>query len=521
MIYVSSSNRELVEPINNIGSDFSLEQSTDGNFKVNLTTYKTENKDENPGYELLKSKAILTVEDNEFVIEQISENEFSKSVVGLSIFYQNSKKRVNTLFDGIHSLNNHLAFTFNNSGWTYLIEDGLGSIVNYIDSLGQDNIVSMTQKISAAHGLEFIILPNKFIRFSKKLGSDNDYQYRYKYNVSDVVLNEDSSNLETFITGEGAEGIRASYTSPNVATFGILEASPIKEEGLTNQNELNDYLKRKINDTPEITISSNSIDLTQRELGETVWLIYDPLNIEMETRILSQVKKIRNGELYTDSVVLGNSLLKNSVDILVNQKQNIEENKLEAERELEESKVEYRSRFDVTDRNIVLQVERLDQSIATIDIKADNINLSVNNRITNEVAAIDIRANMIDLRVSDLDNRATSSINLLNDNINLKVDKGGSITDINLSPGNATINADRINLNGAVVVNGTITGATLIQVSTDIDLGRRIRFNDFTAISSAGGVIDIEAINGVIYTGATHTFNGIVDFSNATVIGLP
>jgi len=44
---------------------------------------------------------------------------------------------------------------------------------------------------------------------------------------------------------------------------------------------------------------------------------------------------------------------------------------------------EFRSEIKKTDDRITLEVEHINTSIAAIDIKADNINLSVNNRITN------------------------------------------------------------------------------------------------------------------------------------------
>lgn len=84
------------------------------------------------------------------------------------------------------------------------------------------------------------------------------------------------------------------------------------------------------------------------------------------------------------------------------------------------------------------------------------------------MSAIDVRAGRIEIAVSSLDRDTKSAINVMQNSINLKVDKGGSITDINLSPGVATINADKINLNGAVMVNGTISGATSIQVTDNI-----------------------------------------------------
>ncbi len=507
MIYVNSLNGNQVEPLINISDDFKMEQSVDGTFTVSFTCFSSPN---NVGYSLLRSESKITVEDNEFIIKQYNENIFSKSVVATSVFFENSKVQRRSIFSGNHTLRNHLDFALAGIDWEYTADSDIINTVNYIENLGDENIVSIIEKIVKAHAIEYQILPNNRLHFAKELGPSLDYQYRYKYNVSDVVMTEDSSNLYTVIRGYGADGLEVAYTSPNVSIFGVKEKDSIRDDRFTNAQSLMNYIKNQITDVPEMAIESKTLELTERSIGEKIWFLYEPLNIEMQTRILKQTKVLVNDRLVTESVVFGNTLIKTSIDILVEQKQEIEDNKdyiNETNSELTDAKVEYRSRFEVTDQRITLEVEQLDTSIAAIDIKTDNINLSVNNRITNEVAAIDIRANQIALSVQNLDNRTSSSISLLENNINLKIDKGGAITDINLSPGIATINADKINLNGAVLVNGMITGSTSIQVSTDVILGRSLMFSDFTALTTGGGNLTLEAFNNIYYTASSHYFN--------------
>lgn len=495
-----------------------MKQSVNGELSLSFTTFKGER---NVGYDFLTNGAIITVEDYEFTVEQYSENLFSKTVNCVSTFYLNSKKNINGIYEGTSRFTDQIIFILNGTGWNYSFQGNLSSSVVPLENLGNENVVSALNKVLQAHKVEYIILPNKTILFSKKIGGNNDFQYRYKYNVSDVVLTQDTTNLYTSIKGIGAEGLEVKYISPNSAIFGILEAPDIKEESFTNPNEFREYLRNQISDSPQLAIQTSVSELTSRDIGETVFLIYEPLGIEMETRILSQNKKLINDSLYTAEVVFGNTLIKSSVDLLVQQKQNVDDAKADAENELDKAKKQFNSRIDQTDNNIILEVEELNKSISTIQIQSDRIDLRVTNLINNDIAQIMVRSNEIDLSVKSLERNTSSSINLLNNNINLKIDRGGAITDINLSPGNATINADRINLNGAVIVNGTISGATSIEVSTNVILGQSLRFSDFTALTTGGGNLTLEAFNTISYVGTSHIFNGTVDFRNANVVGLP
>lgn len=498
LFYVTSLDGSQVEPLIGWGTDFTLSQSVDGTFTVSSTVLLSE---QNAGYDILDSETIITIADCDFRVKQFSKMNNAKNIVALSTFFDHSKTHKDGIFSGSHTLTNHLYYALSGTGWTFTVDSSISNVTNYINQFGDDNVISLVNKICKYHRCEYVILPDKKLHFAKQIGPDADHQYRYKHNVSDVVLKKDTSNLTTFIRGFGADGLTVSYTSPNadIPGIGIREAEPVRDDRYTDATALLNYIKTKIQDEPELAIESQIPELTSREIGERVWLFYEPLGIEMQTRILKQNKMLVrvNGELQlvTESVVFGNTLIQDSGDLYVDHQEQINDTK----ENLFETQKEYTSRFEQTDERITLEVEQLDQSIASINIKADNINL----------------------RVTNLATETNASLNLLSDEISLKIDKGGAITDINLTPGVASINADKINLNGAVMVNGTITGSTSINVTTDINLGRMIRFNDFTSISSDGGSIQLEAFNYMYYVALHHFFFGTVDFSAANVIGLP
>lgn len=536
MFYVTSLDGSQVEPLIGWGTDFILSQSVDGTFTVSSTVLLSE---QNAGYNILDSETIITIDGCDFRVKQFTKMNNAKNIVALSIFFDHSKTHRDGIFSGSHTLTNHLNYALNGTGWTFTADSSIANKTNFINQFGDDNVISLINKICKYHQCEYVILPGKKLHFAKQIGPDADHQYRYKHNVSDVVLKKDTSNLTTFIRGFGADGLTVSYTSPNAAIpgIGIREAEPVRDDRFTDATALLNYIKTKIQDEPELAIESTIPELTSREIGERVWLFYEPLGIEMQTRILKQNKKLVrvNGELklVTESVVFGNTLIQDSGDLLVEHQEQINDNKDyidETNDNLTEAKKEYTSKFEQTDERITLEVDQLDKSIAAVSIKADNINLSVNNRITQEVAAIDVRANQIQLSVTNLANSTSSSINLLNNQISLKVDANGIISAINMSPEYISISADRINLNGAVMVNGSISGATNIDVNMDLYAGnslylrgwgdKAIRFSSSHVMETSSGELNLYGLSG-ISLGSFTRFYGSVDFSQAYVTGLP
>lgn len=165
------------------------------------------------------------------------------------------------------------------------------------------------------------------MHFAKQIGGDNDLQYRYGHNVKALSKKVDTSKIKTYIEGYGADGVFVSYNSLLASNpkFGIKKADPVRDDRFTKSDSLLEHIKLELNDNIEAYFELDSVELTNKELGERVWLIYETLGIEFQTRILKQTYSIRNGKLVTTKVVLGNTLPKSATDILVSQKVEIDE----------------------------------------------------------------------------------------------------------------------------------------------------------------------------------------------------
>jgi len=583
MLYVINGNE--VEPLIQV-SNFEMVQEVKGGFSVTLTTHNKDRK--NPAYSLLKEESIVSVGDYEFRIKSLEENIFGKQITALNVFYDLVDIYKKDIYGGTRTFSDFVAFVLGGTGWGFTFDNSLNDH-RLIENFGQNNVIALVNALCQVYQCEFMILPNNRIHFAKEISGDYDAQYRYGHNVKALSKNVDTTKLKTYIEGYGAESpnggqLYVSYTSPYESIFGKREAEPVHDDRYMNADSLLEYLKTKLIDYPEVTFELDSIELLDKELGEKVWLIYEPLNIEFQTRILSQKKKLVNGKIVTASVVLGNTLPKNMSDILVSQKIEIDENK----------KIT-RSKFEQTNDRIEMEVEKvgesianlkieatqiearvnnkIDQTEASLNIKADQINTSVNNRITNEVSTINQRADGIDFRVqNNAGNIANLSIGL-NGLTSTVSSQGGQInglgqrmgaaessisqtayqlqfkvstTDftgnrivsmINQDAWSVSIDAQRINLNGATIVNGSITGSgeitgqTKINVGTDLTVGNninmqgyggnKITFADMTSIVSNGsGDLAFDLWGALTIQSYMTKFYGGVDFSNAYVSGL-
>lgn len=528
MIYVKL--LEQVEPLNHI-QGLNIEKEVNGNFQLSLTSFNYGN---NPAYPLLQEESIVVVDNYEFRIKQLQESQFSKSITAISTFFDLNDDRKDDVFAGTKSFVDFATWLFNGTGWTFTtdIEES-----RYIPDFGNANIIALINTLCSTFECEYEILPNKRVYFAKQIGGNYDYQYRYKHNIKVLNKTVDTSNVKTYIEGYGADGLYVTYTSQlaDNPLFGIRKADPIYDDRFTHADSLLEHIKSQLNDIPAVALELDVVELTSRNLGETIWLIYEPMNIELSTRIMKQTLGLINDQLATTKVVVGNVLPKTSQDLLVQQKIEINENKKE-----------FRSKIEQTNDRITLEVEELGGQIAQVNVKADNIELTINNRITQEVSALNIRANGIEANVSNaqsqiaslqiqansiqsqvtnLDKNVSTQIKQLEDEIELKVDTvdfngNNIISKINLTSTTATIQASKINLKGAVTVLSDITDelgtiyagniygvniySAYINISDDVRIGnnlylgssssfsvsKRIVFNNYATIRGGGSSAD-------------------------------
>lgn len=506
-----------------------FEQDTQGNLTLEFTVNKTNNE---AGFNLLQEESIVTAANYNFRVKQlIDDKPGRKTIFAISTFFDLAYQFKETTFGGTHSSQEFVNYLFAGTDWSANIDF---TETATIYKFGSKNIVQCVNQICDAFNCEFEILPNNRVHFSKSLGPANGAQYRYGHNLKALSRKIDTTHLRTKITATGKEGLTVTYTSPKHTIWGIRIADPISDERFTNADNLLKKAKDAIIDYPEVTIELDTIELLDKQLGEKVWLIYEPIEgLELQTRILKRICIVDEvtDELKTIAVTLGNALPRTMSDNEVDTEEVIAETKEELSEVIEENKKEYKSAITQTDSRITLEVEKLNKSIASIDVKADDISLSVNNRITNEVAAINVRANQIQSTVSaqnvsigNLNNRigsAESSITQQSWQISQKVSttdyNGNRIASlINQTSTTISIQASKINLVGAVRVLSDISGnlgtihAGNIRIKEDIHMGNRLYFSDMTSVGGANGTIQLSAWNDIVYSGSRHSFNGTV-----------
>lgn len=488
-----------------------MTEEVNGTFEVSFTSFNLDN----PGHELIEEESLISVDGYDFRIKQMKEVKNRKEVTAISTFYDLVGHRQDDIYGGTRTFNQFASFVFNGTGWTFTSDvSGHALIPNF----GTDNVIKLVQALCQTFECEVKIMRDNHVHFSKQIGPDNDAQYRYGHNVKVLSKSVDTTNLRTWIRGYGADGLEVIYTSPMAEIFGTKnkEAEPIHDDRFTIGENLVEHIKKGLIDYPEVSLEMDTVELTNKELGERVWLIYEPLNIEFQTRVLSKKSTMRNGKLVTTSVVLGNTMPKTLGDILASQKVEIDENKKQV-----------MSRIEQTNDRITLEVEEVNSSIAGLEITVGEVRLYA-EELEDSIAAVNVRADNIVLSVQTLGDRlgtAESQLSIQAGEIASKVsetDFNGNtmISRINQTAGAVTIDANKINMLGIVDVASTIYIGGRYDNSF-----KQIRFGGASggaSISSAQGnnVLTLWAGGGFINMDSPTSFESVVNFNGNSVSGL-
>ena len=523
MIYINN------QPIQT--KDATITKSISGDFILTFTTYDLP---DNIAFHSVVEDSVIFANGYEFIVKQLQATKNKKTVVAPSIFYANADVFNEDIYGGTRTFSEFATHALKGTGWTFTTD--FGAEKRIIPNFGEENAVKLVEQLCTAYECEYEILPGKKLKFAKELSVDKGHIYRYGINVKHLTRNIDSTNIKTRIKGFGADGLIVEYISPQEDKLGKRVAEPIHDDRYLHADSLRERLRMELQDYPLINFETDVIDLTTRELGETVTLVYEPMdNLVIKTRVIEQNYIYRRGKWRVDKVTLGNYKQQSNVDILVSTKLDLDDNKKHTT-----------SRFEQTNDLIHMSVETLNESIAQVNIRADSIEASVRN-VRGQVATLEIRADKIESRVTDevnglnskieqtassitstveanykdlkgdvgrldnglvsanskieqtarsitstveanyedLDGKITtnrSEIKQLDDEISMKVDVNGVISAINLSDEGVKIKGKNIDLEGTVTVLSDISGklgniySGNIDISEDVTIGKNLTF---------------------------------------------
>lgn len=468
----------ISEPLSYV-QNLEVNQKVNGAFTASFTYFYDEN---DVAYDMISEESIVTIDGFDFKIQRVEEGDYSKTVSTQSVFFDLIDDRQDEIYGGTHTFNEFATFVFKNTGWAFT-SDITG--YRFIENFGNANIVALVNGLCAAYECEYQIHENNSVHFTSQIGGDYDAQYRYGHNVASATKVVDTTNLKTYIEGYGANGLHIKITSPLASNpkIGIKKADPIYDDRFSVAETFTEYLTSQLNDVPEVFFEMETVELTNKELGERVWLIYEPLNTEFQTRILEQTKTIQNGELVTSKVVLGNMLPQSTEDLFISQKVEIDENKRQT-----------MSRFEQTNEKIELAVERVGEAEASFLITADEIRSEVSSEVTRLDGEIETNNSSISQLSGAIALKAESSVvNALGTRVNTVE------FDINAVEGSLTSKVSTTDYNGNTI-------ASLInQTASDVSISAsKINMTGYVTISSLGseGAVTINEGNvyGVSYT---------------------
>lgn len=393
----------------------------------------------NPAHKLVKEEAVVRSDGYDFRIKQVKETKNYKEVVAVSTFFDMSGKWKHDLYGGTRSFVDFLAFIFIDTGWIFTHEGNFESA--FIPNFGNDNVVKLVEVICSVYECDFEIRPNKVIHFAKEIGPDNDYQYRYDHNIKALSKNVDTSNLRTRIKGYGAEGVEVEYISPNEGKFIRYEKEPINDQEYSAEL-MAERLVRELTDEPEITLEMDVIELTERPLGERIWLIYEPLDVKIKTRILSKKSTLVNGKWATKSIEIGNTKKKTLTDLLASTNIKIDENARQTRSRIEQTNqnitlaveqfagevLKAYSKFELTAGEIRAEVAEIEEGLSSsLSLTAEAIRAEVKESSEASVEYINEQKKLIEAKIAEETGRLEGELNSVDGVIKVVIDDLGTL----------------------------------------------------------------------------------------------
>ncbi|MCM3573270.1 phage tail protein [Mesobacillus subterraneus] len=468
----------------------SVTEEVNGDFSFSFGCIQTDKN--RHSFPLLQEESTIELNGHEFKVKKLTEVHNRKSVFASHIFFDLIGHRKHEIFGGTKTLDEFANYSLFGSGWTFENVDVIGSVL--IPNFGDDNAVALIRKICEYFKCEVKIEPGKHLKFCKQVGTETDEQFRYGHNIKTLKRNVNTDNLYTVIKGYGGDGLEVTYRSPMADIYGERYANPVRDDRYTVAESLIERLKQELNDVPDISIDVEAANLDfETELGMRLWLIHEKIGIDFKTRIIAM--KWFPFTRQSPVVTISNKK-RTFTDLLTETRVDIKENQKET-----------RSKIEQTNERIGLEVVRIDESIATLEIEADNITLSVQS---------------LDQRMGS----AESTLSVQAGMISSKVSYGDVMSAIEQSPETIKLSASRIELSGITEVAHTLRiGTNNPQSGT-----RTIEMDDWSNITAHSDYSSMELYSaGYIYLDAhiklgQGLFGGFkknIDFSNVNLVNMP
>ncbi|PED27315.1 hypothetical protein CON34_06015, partial [Bacillus thuringiensis] len=294
--FVTDIKLENSEPLTGF-KDFKRYRKVNGDHYITFYIFKDNTN--SAAFDLLIEESIVSDGENEYRIKNC-ENSVTKGGIPFkfvnathTFFDLRDEKYVYDSVTNTQSLQQIASLIFKDTKYTPVVLADVPSRV--FESFGDGNAIALLNKALNAFGVEFEVSGTQVI-FKNQIGTKGDFQLRRKHNIKNIKETRDTFGLSTYIKGFGKDGLTTEYTSPMAAVFGKRHAQPVRDERFEIKENLLEEMKKRLQDTPIITIEIDFVDLKKLgylydtiSLGDSVFVIHEVLGIDYEARIVEYI----------------------------------------------------------------------------------------------------------------------------------------------------------------------------------------------------------------------------------------
>lgn len=269
-------------------------------WEVCFTVSRTENN--KITFDLIDYESSVIVNGQEFVIKGMVKKatgmKVTIDVMATHVYYTIQDQRQYEEIDGTKSINQLLTHIFstgneNNFKWEIIDPDNLFTTVQQ-ENFGNDNYLSLIEEVIKDY--DAVVIPNnrKLTFYPREgYGKKIEQPIRFKYNTDNVSFDIDTYSFRTQIRGFGKKKEDGSYhfppvtyTSPEAKKWGIRIQAPVEDERYTIVGNMNERLKRELQDYPSVSGTTTLKWKISPQKGDYVPFIYEPLNISTYIQVV-------------------------------------------------------------------------------------------------------------------------------------------------------------------------------------------------------------------------------------------
>ena len=296
MLVVTDLHNQSEPLVDYVKDSLSIKRKINVDYTLSFTVVPTEKN--RVAYDMIQEESKITYNNAIFVIKNVTETPYSKSVTAIHEFFETEGDFVEeVLLEGMYTIQQALTLAFSTSDWDWTLQGTFDQVT--LTDFGHDNYLSLVNQIMQLYNAEYEIdEEKKWIVVKSRIGEETDYQIRYKHNLKAISRSIDSSNIKTAVrvhyNVDDLGEYRSSFTyySNNESKYGRKFAEPLYLDQVTTWDEARRIAENYLKDVPDISIECEFVELQKAgyqgdvQLGNSLFLIDERMGIDIEARIV-------------------------------------------------------------------------------------------------------------------------------------------------------------------------------------------------------------------------------------------